>query len=394
MPCPDYGVIEQSLTFTIQAKSSDGVPVNSDALPTYKVYENETGTEIATGTMALLDDANTTGFYSEQLSLTTANGYDRLKTYTIRVESEISSIAVVKPFSFICMGEADVTVASGNALTTTARFKDYAGITSTDDDTLVGLLIARATAAIELFCQRTLVSEDHRDYYNGDGSSDLILRNYPVTKVQLLSGSIQVGFSLTNTSTDAYHAMVTVSETEIRLLVQGGTNADDTSLTLADYSTLTLLFAAITAMDKGWGMLQNTSINVWSPAELLPTVKGSSCLNEYSSVYLPDDPLSEYTVNAKAGIIHLFGRFADSFQGITIRYTAGYSSIPADLEQICIDLVANYYNSRKTNNTLKSEKMGDYSYTNMSPQEISGGSTGGMPSDIAGRLQPWRSHRI
>ncbi len=355
--------------------------------------------------MAKLDDANTVGFYSEQISLTTALGYERLKTYTIRVITAIDSVAVSKAFSVICLGEADVTVASGNALTTTARFKSYVGITSSDDDTLIGLLIARATGAIELFCQRTLVSATHREYYDGDGGSDLVLNNYPVTEVQLLSGAVQIGFSLRNTSTDAYHAMASVSETTIRLLVQGGTNADDSSLTLASYSTLTALFTAITALDKGWGMLQSSNLNVWAAAELLPTVKGTSCLNEYAAIYLPDDPLTEYTVDAKAGIIHLFGRFnrtfrdidssrygrAKSFQEISIRYTAGYSSIPADLEQICIDLVANYYNSRKTNNTLKSEKLGDYSYTNMSPSEQQSGS---MPADIVGRLEPWRSHRI
>lgn len=389
MPCPNYGVLEKNLTFSIQARSSSGAPVDADSLPAYKVYEDETGTEIVSGTMALLDDANTTGFYSEQLAVTTANGYERLKTYTIRITTAISAVSVAKALSFICMGEADVTVASGDALTTTARFKTYAGITSADDDTLIGLLIARATGAIQNYCERTLVSTTHRDFYDGFSGDMLVLDNYPVTAIQMLSGARQTAFGLMNTSTDAYHAMASVTTTGLRLLVQGGDNADDTTLTLASYSTLTDLFTAITSLAKGWGILQNSTLNVWSPTELLPTTMGSSCLNTYADIYIPDDPLNGFVVNSDAGVVRVSG-FSRSFQGITIRYTAGYSSIPADLEQICIDLVGIYYDSRKINLMLSSENIGDYSYVTKAGKD----NYSKMPLQITQRLQPWRSHRL
>ena len=153
MPCPTTAILTENLVFTIQAKDANGSPVDADSLPTYKIYEDETGTEIVSGTMALLDDTDTTGFYSEQIGVTTANGFERFKSYAIRVETLINSVAVAKVFQFICIGVEDaVTGATGDYLTTTARFKNYAGITSSADDTLIGLLVARATATIQTFC--------------------------------------------------------------------------------------------------------------------------------------------------------------------------------------------------------------------------------------------------
>lgn len=396
MPCPKTGILENDLTFTIQAKDASGSPVDADSLPTYKIYEEETGTEIASGTMSLLDDANTTGFYSEQIALTTANGYERLKTYTIRVLTEISTVSVAKAFSFLCLGESDtVTAPSGSYLTTTARFKSYAGITSSDNDTLIGLLIARATSAIQRYCQRDFIVTEYREFYDGDGSSELCLDNFPITKIELLGIGKQDAFLIQNTSTDAYNAFVSVSESDLRLVVKGGANADDSSLTLANYATITALITAISALGKGWQILSpDTRLGVWSPIEILPTSKGLSCLNEYVAPQIPDEPAEEFTTDAQAGILHLFGIFCRGFQNITVRYFAGYAEIPADLEQICIDLVAAYYNSRNINTSLKSEKLGDYSYTNFSASEISSASGGVLPADISSRLEPWRSRSI
>ena len=389
MGCPQYGVIEQNITFTVQGKDTDGTPVDTDALPTYKVYEDETGTEIVSGTMAKLDDANTTGFYSEQLALTSANGFERLKTYTIRIEAAIDTVDVVQIFSFMALGEADISFASGDSLTTTARFKSFAGITTSDDDTLIGLLIARATQAIQKYCGRDFVETTYREFYDGTGSSVLSVKNFPIIKVNMLGVGRTQAFGITNTSSDAFHAWVTITDTEINLVVEGGANEDNSSLTLADYTTLTSLFTAIEALDKGWSISQNSELAVWSADELLPTGKGLHCLNNYAYPEIPEEPEADFTTDAEAGMIKLWGTFPVGFNNIIIRYVAGYSNIPADLEQICIDLVKHYYDQRKIKSGIKSEKLGDYSYTAFGANEK--GPNAGLPSDIAKRLNRWRS---
>lgn len=86
--------IDDALTFTVQLQRFDtGNAADGDSAPSYRVYENETGTPLLTGTMALLDDANTTGFYSEQITLSAANGFEAGKCYTIRIAATVNSVA-------------------------------------------------------------------------------------------------------------------------------------------------------------------------------------------------------------------------------------------------------------------------------------------------------------
>jgi len=76
--------IDDLLTFAIVTTRVDtGAATDADSAPAYRVYEDETATPILTGTMALLDSANTAGFYSEQITLSAANGFEKGKSYNI-----------------------------------------------------------------------------------------------------------------------------------------------------------------------------------------------------------------------------------------------------------------------------------------------------------------------
>jgi uncharacterized phiE125 gp8 family phage protein len=84
-------------------------------------------------------------------------------------------------------------------------------------------------------------------------------------------------------------------------------------------------------------------------------------LNEYpvnSVTSIHDDPdrsygstalidASYYVVDTKSGIVRLDGvKFQAGFDNIKVVYNAGYSTIPFDLEQAVLDLIALKYNSR------------------------------------------------
>ena len=85
--------IDDLLTFPCNTHAVDtGVATDADAVPSYRVYEDETGTAILTGNMAKLDDANTTGFYSEQITLSAANGFEVGKSYTVYVSATVDSV--------------------------------------------------------------------------------------------------------------------------------------------------------------------------------------------------------------------------------------------------------------------------------------------------------------
>lgn len=85
--------IDDYLTFVCNTHTpATGAATDADAVPPYRIYEDETSTPILTGTMALLDAANTTGFYSERVQLTTASGFERGKTYHVYIEATVGGV--------------------------------------------------------------------------------------------------------------------------------------------------------------------------------------------------------------------------------------------------------------------------------------------------------------
>jgi hypothetical protein len=92
MGCPTEVEIGDSLVFSVCTHDPDtGVLTDADSAPSYRVYEDETGTAILTGSMAKLDDANTAGFYTESIACTSANGFESGKTYTVYIAATVDS---------------------------------------------------------------------------------------------------------------------------------------------------------------------------------------------------------------------------------------------------------------------------------------------------------------
>ena len=92
MGCPSSISVGNNLVFSITTHDPDtGVLTDADSAPVYFLYEEESGTAILTGTMDKLDDANTTGFYTELVAVTGANGFDSNKTYTIYIQATVDA---------------------------------------------------------------------------------------------------------------------------------------------------------------------------------------------------------------------------------------------------------------------------------------------------------------
>jgi hypothetical protein len=95
MGCPTQVELDDNLVFSITTHDPDtGVLTDASSAPVYWIYEEETAVSINASTpnsdsMAKLDDANTTGFYTESIACTTANGYEVGKSYTIYIEATV-----------------------------------------------------------------------------------------------------------------------------------------------------------------------------------------------------------------------------------------------------------------------------------------------------------------
>lgn len=90
MGCPSECFVGDNLVFGVCCHDPDtGILTDASSPPTYRIYEDETATPILTGSMAKLDDADTTGFYTELIACTALAGFEAGKTYTIYIEATV-----------------------------------------------------------------------------------------------------------------------------------------------------------------------------------------------------------------------------------------------------------------------------------------------------------------
>lgn len=113
--------IDDYLTFVVNThKASTGAATDGDGVPIFRIYEDETATPIVTGSMALLDDANTTGFYSERVQLTAGSGFGKGKSYNVYIEVTVNSIVGTISHNFQIEAEVDANTVSGTVATVTS----------------------------------------------------------------------------------------------------------------------------------------------------------------------------------------------------------------------------------------------------------------------------------
>lgn len=91
---------------------SNGSAVDADAVPNYHVYEDETATPLITGTMALLNGANTVGFYSEQISISGSLGFEKGKSYGVYIQAVVNNVTGTMHHYFQVEAEVDANTVS------------------------------------------------------------------------------------------------------------------------------------------------------------------------------------------------------------------------------------------------------------------------------------------
>lgn len=101
MGCPSMINIESDLVFTITTHDpATAALTDAASAPAYRLYEDEVAVPLLTGNMALLDAVNTTGFYSETVACTTANGFLAWHTYNIYIEATVGGVTGGISYSF------------------------------------------------------------------------------------------------------------------------------------------------------------------------------------------------------------------------------------------------------------------------------------------------------
>jgi hypothetical protein len=93
MPYLGAWSINNVLTFYADTVDPDtGISADASTLPTYRIYKNADTSPLVTGTMAVLDDANTVGWYAGQITLNVANGFAVSQQYVVRIQVTVAGV--------------------------------------------------------------------------------------------------------------------------------------------------------------------------------------------------------------------------------------------------------------------------------------------------------------
>jgi len=251
--------------------------------------------------------------------------------------------------------------------------------------------INAASDAIERYCGRTFASGKHQQLYSGSGRDTLRLRNFPVTSVARVSVGRISAFSVSNSSSDAKEATVSNDLTNLTFKVYGGTNDTESSpdtVTIGS-NTVAQLVVLINALGNGWTATASGGSDAWKGTELFK-IESSGCLRIAVSLYAPVEAEEDIRLDGTAGLLRRgFGTepwfqrrrrthlpahipyvaalggdiWPEGQLNIFVDYTAGYSTIPFDLEMLCNELAATIMRAGARDSALTSETGAGYSYS-------------------------------
>lgn len=229
-----------------------------------------------------------------------------------------------------------------------------------DPSTEVLTLRDSIEAYIQKECRRTFTSTTHTlERYDGTGNRFLYTKNYPITNITQLSIGTQDGIWLWNTSANT---LATVSVTPTAVIL----NKDDTTDTLlfADYATLALMTAAISAAGDGWqAQTASSTFDSYKSTQLIKRYGASAINTNYVYLKIPNDPLYNFEVYENEGKIYYSGGFSSGNNNVFLTYTAGYSTIPDDLQYLIKMTVKHNYNIMNSNSMgLSRYRIGDIEF--------------------------------
>ncbi len=269
------------------------------------------------------------------------------------------------------------------ALITLQELKDQLGITVSTDDTQLERAIDRATARIEAFCGRLIKSRSHTEWYGGNSTRAIRLKQYPVTVIAGVYTGIRTAFTFSSTVSSDIRVTISITQEFDGISSAGATvNRTDstgstttTTLAFSTYDDVDALVAAINALT---GVQATTVFNC--PTMQLHPRAGGDALSGTVNVTAATVG-AEYVYEGDTGILHIqsdafplsdtyLARFPSAYQSTLVRYTAGYATVPDDLKQACCEVASVLFQSRKADRSILSESLGDYSYTRAGASEV------------------------
>ena len=265
-----------------------------------------------------------------------------------------------------------------HALTSLANLKAVVGIGDSGHDGLLENCIDRATAAIESHTDRKLKSRLHSEFQMPEGERVVKTDQFPIVSIDTVAYGRQDTFTVTS-DTASTDVLATVgfdgSELRLRKTTSGGTSTTAT-VSATTYPTTSQMVSQINSSVSGWSatLVENAL------SSSLYQFGGRGVKDAPCHVRYPRDNVSEYEVDFAQGIVHITtdrfpgirsddaraNAFPSGFFPVFVQYTAGYETVPDDLEQACLEIARDIFNDVKMDTNLASEALGDYNFSRIS----------------------------
>ncbi len=267
------------------------------------------------------------------------------------------------------------------ALTTLAGLKAHLGITVDTYDTILEQYIDHATAKIERWIGRQIKVRNYFEWYGGNNVRSVRVKQYPINNVVGVYTGLAAGMTISSTTASDVRLTVSVNTDPLGTVANGvlapgvtltrttsaGTPSTNT-LEFSSYPTTTLLATAISTY-AGFSATATTAMRC---AQLHPRAGGD--VKQSSVVLTGVNVSSEFVYDSYLGIVTIrqdafptmrsySARFPSGLQSTLIEYYAGYTTVPDDIHQACLVIAGTMYLSRKSDTSLQSESLGDYSYS-------------------------------
>ena len=267
------------------------------------------------------------------------------------------------------------------ALSTLAQLKSHLGITVLTDNTILEGYIDHATAKIERWIGRQILVRNYFEWYGGNDVRSVRVKQYPINNVVGVYTGLTAALVIASTVSSDIRLTISINTDPLGTVANGvlapgvtltrttsaGTTTTNT-LTFATYPDTTSLVAAINAI-TGYSATVTTAMRC---AQLHPRAGGD--IKMATVVLTGVNVSSEFVYDSYLGIVTIRqdafptmgqhnARFPSALQSTLIEYSAGYTTVPDDIHQACMVIAGTMYLSRKSDTSLQSESLGDYSYS-------------------------------
>lgn len=237
-----------------------------------------------------------------------------------------------------------------------------------DESTTLSALITAVSKAIKKWCRREFDSQTFDEIYQGTGDDVLQLREYPIISIARVAASPTTVLRVRNTSSANQRATVSVGASGLSLTrVASGSSSTDTSVTWAGNATITAVATEVDALGNGWDAEAVSGHTLRASADLRQFQGALNAKDMWADLQIHTEELACYSIDSKKGWLYRRGGRWDrctpsgpdfdvwcAGEEYRVIYTAGYATVPEDVQEACAQWVARLFWATKRDSSLQS----------------------------------------